>query len=159
RKLVTVIELLSPPNKKARRPRRGYLRKRRDLIRSRVNLVEIDLLRGGQPMPLVEPTPPNDHRLLIGRARPIRKEVGYVFPWRTPITPIPIPLLPEDAEPVIDLNPLLHSLMERAGYDLVIDYNRPPRPQLRRADAAWAASVIARALEETPEKVARGENT
>ena len=157
RKLVTVIEMLSPTNKKTRRPRRQYLGKRRDLIRSRVNLVEIDLLRGGKPMPLVDPPPPNDYRILICRARPVRKQVVYVFHWRTPIPPIPIPLLPEDAEPVIDLNPVLHSLMERARYDLVIDYRQPPRPRLRRTDAAWAATVIAQALNETAEKTAGGE--
>jgi hypothetical protein len=157
RKLVTVIEMLSPTNKKARRPRMQYLQKRRDLIRSRVNLVEIDLLRGGKPMPLVDPPPPNDYRILVCRARPLRKQVVYVFHWRTPIPPIPIPLLPEDTEPVIDLNAVLHSLMERAHYDLVIDYSQPPSPPLRRTDAAWAAPIIARALNETPEKTARGE--
>ena len=52
RKLVTVIEVLSPTNKKTKDARAEYLEKRRDLIRSRVNLVEIDLLRAGEPMPL-----------------------------------------------------------------------------------------------------------
>ena len=36
---------------------REYLKKRDDLIESRVNLVEIDLLRAGQPMPIKDPPP------------------------------------------------------------------------------------------------------
>ncbi len=124
-----------------------YLEKRRDLIRSRVNFIEIDLLRGGKPMPLYDAPPPNDYRILICRARPRRKEVVYVFPWTTPIPAIPIPLLPDDAEPVLDLNSILHSLMDRASYDLDIDYRRPPRPRLRRADAAWAAPILAQGRE------------
>jgi hypothetical protein len=159
RNLVTVIEALSPTNKKTRRPRREYLKKRRDLIRSRVNFIEIDLLRGGKPMPLIEPLPPNDYRILICRARPVRREIVHLFNWRTPIPAIRIPLLPEDAEPVVELNSILHSLMDRAHYDLDIDYSRPPSPRLRRPDAARAAPIIARSLNETPENTAGGETT
>jgi hypothetical protein len=159
RKLVTVIEALSPTNKKAKRPRREYLKKRRDLIRSRVNFIEIDLLRGGTPMPLVDPLPSNDYRILISRARPVRREIAHLFNWRTPIPAIQIPLLPEETEPVVDLNSILHSLMDRAGYEIVIDYRRPPRPRLRRADAAWAETIIARAINESAESPANGETT
>jgi hypothetical protein len=83
----------------------------------------------------------------------------YVFPWTTPIPAIPIPLLPEDAEPVMDLNSILHGLMDRARYDIDIDYSRPPRPWLRRADAAWAAPILAQAATETTEPHAKGETT
>ena len=157
RNLITVIEALSPTNKKVPRARLQYLKKRRDLIRSRVNFIEIDLLRGGKPMPLFEAPPPNDYRILICRARPRRKEIVHVFPWTTPIPAIPIPLLPEDTEPIIDLNSILHSLMDRARYDIDIDYSRPPSPRLRRSDAAWAAPFLARAANETNEPTANGE--
>jgi hypothetical protein len=159
RNLVTVIEVLSPTNKKTKDGRAEYLEKRRDLIRARINFVEVDLLRGGEPMPLFQQPPPNDYRILVCRAKPRRKAVVYVFPWTTPIPAIPIPLLPEDDEPVLDLNSLLHGLMDRAGYDLVIDYHRPPRPPLRPGDQEWAAPILARALNETPETTAGGETT
>ena len=45
RELVTVIELLSPSNKRAGEDRENYLAKRRELLRSPAHLVEIDLLR------------------------------------------------------------------------------------------------------------------
>src|SRR5206468_3792028 len=85
------------------------------VVLSKVNFVELDLLRGGRPMPLLNPPPRDDYRILICRARPRRKAVLYSFPWTTPIPAIPIPLLPGDAEPVLDLNSVLHSLMDRAG--------------------------------------------
>ena len=48
--------------------------------------------------------------------------------------------LPEDEEPRLDLNHLLHALYDRAGFDLRIDYGTPPVPPLTDADAAWAAA-------------------
>jgi hypothetical protein len=144
RKLVTVIEVLSPTNKKTQDARADYLEKRRDLIRSRVNFVEIDLLRGGEPMPLIGPPPRQDYRILVCRARPQTRSVVYSFAWTTPIPAIPIPLLAGDAEPALDLNAVLQSLMDRACYDLMIDYRQPPEPSLRPEDASWAASILAR---------------
>ena len=54
RELVTVVEVLSPSNKQPGSTRDQYLAKRQELLDSRANLVEIDLLRGGKPMPLDE---------------------------------------------------------------------------------------------------------
>ena len=49
---ITVLELLSPSNKRPGDGRDRYLAKRGRLSVSGAHLVEIDLLRGGQPMPL-----------------------------------------------------------------------------------------------------------
>ena len=54
RELVTVIELLSPANKQPGSDREQYLAKRMELLNGPVHLVEIDLLRGGPPMPADE---------------------------------------------------------------------------------------------------------
>src|SRR5262245_3558673 len=54
--LVTVIEILSPVNKRPGHDAyRDYQRKRRDLLRSPVHLLELDLLRGGDRPPLEDP--------------------------------------------------------------------------------------------------------
>ena len=57
-RVVTVVEILSPTNKAPGSGRTDYIRKREDILASDVNLVEIDLLRGGEPMPLTTPVPP-----------------------------------------------------------------------------------------------------
>jgi hypothetical protein len=150
RKLVTVIEVLSPTNKKTKDARTEYLQKRHDWIRSGVSLVEIDLLRAGEPMPLKNPPSPSDYRILICRARQRRNAAVYAFSWRVPIPTIPIPLSPGDPEPRLDVNSVLHALIDRASYDLVIDYRQPPSPPLRPEDQAFAAQILARMAEDAP---------
>ena len=54
REVVTVIELLSPTNKRPGDNRAQYLAKRSAVRHSEAHLVEIDLLRGGPPMPAEE---------------------------------------------------------------------------------------------------------
>jgi hypothetical protein len=151
RKLVTVVEVLSPTNKKASDGRADYLKKRNDRVRSRVSLVEIDLLRGGEPMPIEPPPPQTDYRVLICRAGRRKSAELIVFPWTTPIPPIPIPLLPGDAEPALDLSAVLHALIDRARYDLVVDYQRPPQPPLGRDNEALASTIIAQASNPRPD--------
>ncbi|WP_448605471.1 DUF4058 family protein, partial [Thermoflexus hugenholtzii] len=51
--VVTWLEILSPANKAPGEGRQVYLKKREEILRSRVHLVEIDLLRAGEPMPVM----------------------------------------------------------------------------------------------------------
>jgi hypothetical protein len=159
RKLVTMMEILSPTNKKTEKARADYLEKRQELIQSGVNLVEIDLLRAGEPMPLKGSPPPSDYRILICRQPQRRTASLYSFSYKVPIPAITIPLLPGDPEPALDLNAVLHALIDRARYDVDIDYRLPPRPRLRPEDESWAATILAQATEETPEKLAGRETT
>ncbi len=55
-KLVTVIELLSPVNKRGE-GRREYLQRRNEVLDSAAHLVEIDLVRQGRPMPFLGELP------------------------------------------------------------------------------------------------------
>ena len=151
RKLVTAIEVLSPTNKKTKDARAEYLEKRLELLRSKVNFVEIDLLRGGKPMPLKVPPPASDYRILICRPKRNPSADLFRFSIRTPIPTISIPLLPGDAEPDLELNDILHALYERAGYDLSIDYQQPPQPRLRKEDKSWASTILAQAADSAPE--------
>ena len=97
------------------------------------SLVEIDLLRGGKPMPLSTRDPvESDYRILISRGKSRPRAKLYAFGVRQPIPAIPIPLLPKDPEPSLDLNAVLHGLYERARFDLVLDYAYPPVPPLKR---------------------------
>jgi Protein of unknown function (DUF4058) len=149
RKLVTVIELLSPTNKKTKDARAEYLERRRKLIRGGVHFVEIDLLRAGEPMPLINSAPPSDYRILICRREHAKRAVLHAFSWTVPIPLISIPLLPGDAEPTLDVNSVLHSLMDRVQYDVVVNYKKPPEPPLRPEDEPWAAAITARAADQT----------
>ncbi|MBM3947351.1 MAG: DUF4058 family protein, partial [SAR202 cluster bacterium] len=64
--LATVIELLSPGNKRGgSEGRREFLGKRAAILSSPVHWVELDLLRGGERMPTVQPLPAADYYALV----------------------------------------------------------------------------------------------
>jgi hypothetical protein len=142
--LVTVLELLSPGNKLHARGREDYERKRTYILDSRTSLVEIDLLRAGEPMPAYPRAPASDYRVLVspGWTRP--KARLYTFTIRDAIPALPVPLLEREAEPELDLNDVLHALYERARFDLRLHYDHDPEPPLATDDLAWARELAAR---------------
>jgi hypothetical protein len=139
--VVTVIELLSHTNKQKGRDREAYLEKRDSLLNSHVHFVELDLLRAGPPLPFAEHTD-SHYRLFIRRRERPSKARLYPFYVRDAIPTFPLPLLPDDTEPLVDLGALVAQVYERAGYDLIINYAQQPEPPLSDEDAAWAATQL-----------------
>ncbi|MGF1536945.1 MAG: DUF4058 family protein, partial [Elainellaceae cyanobacterium] len=82
------------------------------------------------------------YRILVSRAQQRPRAALYPFGLRSPIPAFPLPLQPEDAEVVLDLQPLLNQVYERAGYDLVISYTQEPIPPLTEEDATWANQLV-----------------
>lgn len=135
RRVVTVIELLSPSNKMGGN-RGEYLRKRRRILRSATHLVEIDLLRGGPRMP-TGGVRASDYRVLVSR-RPDRPRV-QVWPigLREAIPTIPIPVRTGEPDLRLELKPLIDSVYDGLGYHYQL-YGSPPEPPLSPEDAEWA---------------------
>ena len=140
RELITIIELLSPTNKKSGSDREQYLGKRRQIFSSPVHLVEIDLLRGGIQMPLEE-FPGCDYYALVSRTEE-RPRVG-VWPIgiRNTLPKIPIPLRSPDAHAQLDLKAILDRVYDTAGYEDYI-YGGLPQPALSDDDAQWAEQFV-----------------
>jgi hypothetical protein len=136
--VVTVIEVLSPSNKRSGEGRRAYVEKRTTAFASLTSLVEIDLLRAGEPMPVVRGRPASDYSILVSRAWARPRADLLPFSVRDEVPPVPVPLRRSEEEPTLDLGAILHGLYDRAGYDLRIDYAKPAEPPLGEADAAWA---------------------
>lgn len=141
-KLVTVLELLSPVNKLHGKGRQDYEEKRDQVFTSRTNLVEVDLLRAGEPMQVVGRPVRSDYRILVSRGSRRPHAQLYTFNLRQSIPQVPLPLLPGDIEPLVDLNVILHSLYDRARFDLRLDYTQPPVPSLSDQDASWARELL-----------------
>lgn len=139
--VVTVIELLSPKNKRSGEGRLAYNRKRNQVLASATHLVEIDLLRGGKPFPIVGQEL-GDYRILICRGNQRPTGDLYAFNLRQSIPPIPIPLLPNEPEPILELQKLLNYVYERGRYHLAIDYTQPPQPPLLENDQQWAKNLL-----------------
>ena len=132
--VVTVLELLSPSNKRKGRGRRIYVHKRNIILGTMTNLVEVDLLRAGEPMPLVGEAPSSQYRILVSRDERRPRAELYPFSVRDPIPRFRLPLKRGDAEPEIDLRAVLDEVYDSAGYDLLIDYSKAPVPPLDEAD-------------------------
>jgi hypothetical protein len=152
--VVTVIELLSPSNKRfGSEGRKAYLGKREEILSSRTNLVELDLLRGGARLPTVQPLPPGDYFAFVCRSK--RRRVASVYAWplehRLPV--IPIPLVSDAAEVALDLQHVFNDVYDRAGYDYSLKYETPLAVPLNEAHAQWALSLLedkSKGLEKEP---------
>jgi hypothetical protein len=143
-RLVTSIELLSPANKRSRSKGRNlYLRKRQSLMLGDVNLIEIDLLRGGERMPMLDKWPSCPYTVLVARAASEGK--CRVWPLhllkRLPI--IPVPLIKPDPDLEIDLGPMIAAIYKRSRYSRSIDYRKPLNPPLKSAEAVWLKKQLA----------------
>lgn len=143
RTLVTVIELLSPSNKRAGEDREQYLAKRRELLRGPAHLVEIDLLRGWTPMP-AENRPECDYSVLVSRAESRSPAAFWPIRLRDRLPAIPIPLRAPGEACRVDLQEALHRTYDGPGYEHFI-YAGTPEPPLSAADAEWTAGFVPRA--------------
>ena len=142
REVVTVLEVLSPANKHPRgKGMSKYERKRNEVLGSRSNLVEIDLLRDGERPPFVGRVDPHDYLVLVHRGweRPRIWAKGWAL--RDTLPSIPVPLLRDDAPVSLDLTQAMRLVYERGAYDLVLDYERPPDPALTADQQEWARQV------------------
>lgn len=141
---ITVIELLSPKNKRSGEGRKTYLEKRMKVLGSFSNLVEIDLLRSGNSMPILTENSPikKDYQILISckKDRPLAEL--YPFTIRDTIPCFYLPLESGDMEPLVNLGELLNIIYEKASFDLRIDYSKNPVPPLKGDDNLWLDELL-----------------
>lgn len=140
--MVTALELLSPTNKAAGKGREAYLAKRLKVLGSPTHLVEVDLLRGGQPMPMSVTAKPGSYRILVSRGDRRPTADLYAFGVREPIPEFAVPLRSGEEEPILHLKQLLEQVYVQARYGAAIDYERSPIPELQIEDRAWVSQLV-----------------
>jgi len=142
RQLVTLIEVLSPANKRGE-GYAEYVEKRTRVLLSTAHLMEIDLLRHGQRVPMREPLPPSPYFIFLSRytKRPITDIWEVALDQPLPV--VPIPLLPDDDEVTLALELAFTTVYDAIGYDLILDYTKPCEVPLRGKAATWAAGQLA----------------
>lgn len=142
RRVVTVIELLSPANKRASGDGSDYMAKRLALMAGPSHLVEIDLRRGGI-RPAGPELPHCDYYVLVSRVES-RPDLGF---WpvglRDPLPIIPIPLDHPDPPVNLDLKAVLDRAYNAADYGKYI-YSEVPDPPLSAEDQEWARGFLPR---------------
>jgi len=154
-KLITLIEIVSPSNKRPGPDRRAYARKQREILRSDANLIELDLLRAGRRVladrvlaEMIEHLKPKPtYVVLVNRAW--RRGRGLVtcqvFPayLREPLPCIAVPLKEGEPEIALDLQDIFNRVYDTGPYRRgAVDYAGPvPAPALTEDDAAWVAEL------------------
>lgn len=141
-KVITVIEVLSPMNKSAGRS--AYQAKCRSYIQGGVNVVEIDLLRGGYhavAMPYAVRDPKAPYIVCVSRAaRPHQKEY-YQTRLMAALPNVRIPLRAEDHDVVLPLQQLVDRCYRMGAY-WSESHASLPNPPLDDEDAAWVAERL-----------------
>ncbi|MEG4490726.1 DUF4058 family protein [Microcoleus sp. D3_18_C4] len=142
KQVVTAIEILSPVNKRSGEGRITYLKKRQSILGSLTNLVEIDLLRKWESLPILNNSIQSDYRVLVSPSNRRPFAELYAFNLRDSLPIFPLPLREEDVEPIVNLPEIFAGIYERAGYDYRIDYDREPVPSLSEEDRVWATQIL-----------------
>ena len=142
REVVAVIELLSPSNKSTP-GREAYIAKRNQVFYSTSHLVEIDLLRAGQPMPLIGDVPPTHYRILVTNARST-DAIADLYPCsiQSALPHFIMPLVEGSEGIAIDLKPIIDEVYVLGSYDRDIDYGQDPHQPLSDADRAWIDQLL-----------------
>jgi hypothetical protein len=136
RRLVACIEVLSPTNKIGP-GREEYAGKRYQVLSSPAHLLEIDLLRAGTRFATVEPLPAAAYFVFLSRAENRQKVETWPILLESPLPEVRVPLMPGDADVVLELQQALATIYDILGYDELIDYRQPPPGILSPQDAAW----------------------
>jgi hypothetical protein len=136
RQRVTVIEFRSPTNKQGD-GRGPYSRIRTGFLDNGVNLVEIDLLHGGPRLPVKGPLPEGSYYVFVCRADQRPKTRVWPIALDEPLPTIPIPLRKKREEVQLDLQKVVQAIYDQAGYDSVINYQKPPKVSLDEKELAW----------------------
>lgn len=140
RRVVTVIELLSPANKDRREHREAYLAKRNVILAGLTHLVEIDLRRGGE-RPAIPLLPDCDYYALVSRYEHRPEMSFWPIGLRERLPAVPVPLSGADPNARLDLQLALDEAYDAAHYGNYI-YADVPQPPLSAADAAWARRFV-----------------
>ena len=154
-KLIALIEILSPSNKRSGPDRESYAAKQREVLESDANLVEIDRLRTGRRvLPSEEISsavawldPPPDYLVLVSkawrRAGPFLGYSAYPIRLREMLPCIPIPLSREQAEVPLDLQFAFQRTYGGGPFRRgAVDYSQVARSLASAEEAAWADFLL-----------------
>lgn len=150
--VVTVIEFLGPEDK-AGAGRDRYLRSRIGWRAVGVNLLEIDLTRGGR-RPMTDAPPHVDepaYAVTIWRACQLSRAEFRGLDLRSPLPALRVPLRPGEEDLSLELQPVADRA-HLSGAVHKLDHARPLAPPLSDDDAAWARELIAAARDRRPDR-------
>jgi hypothetical protein len=145
-KVITLIEFLSPSNKRRGAGQDQYLQKQAEVLGSDTSLVEIDLVRSGQrvlalPADQIPVPHRNDYLVCLSPGWNRRRRELYPMPLRQRLPVLPIPLRRHEPPLSLDLQALIDQAYATGRYHK-LDYRVDLDPPLLTEDAAWAADLL-----------------
>ena len=154
-KLIALIEIASPSNKRPGDDRAAYRRKQAEVLASDASLIELDLLRSGEHLLpaakvaeyVAEVRPQPDYLITISPAWLRGGEgLGYhLYPvgLRDPLPCLPVPLREGDTEVLLDLQYAFNQAYDGGPYRRgAVDYAKPAEPPLSDKDTTWARRLL-----------------
>ena len=139
---VTILEILFPTNKLSGEGRREYCDKRLRIMESGTHLVEIDLIRVGDPLPVEGYDGDAPYRILVSRSELRPSAELYPFGLRSTVPDILTPLLDADDEPTLRLGEIVNDLYLQDYYGRLLNYNNDPAGPLSDLDRAWLDQML-----------------
>lgn len=151
RRVVTVIEVLSPSNKTmGEHGRNLYLQKQQELLQSKTHLIEIDLLRAGLHSTAVprdrlqRKVTRYDYHVCLHRFDKFEDYFVYPFRLTDQLPTVSVPLLPGDGDVKLDLQAVFQRTYEEGPYSREIDYQRDTiEPPVAEEDLAFVKARLA----------------
>jgi hypothetical protein len=145
--LVTVIEVLSPTNKRSGKDRAEYKNKQAELLASDVHLLEVDLLRGGEYTVAVskEDVDANsewDYLVSLHYGGTGEEYEFWPISLRRRLPRVYVPLTDGLPNQVIDLQAALSLTYDDGPFARATDYRRAASPPLSEHDADWADALL-----------------
>jgi hypothetical protein len=147
-KLVALIEVVSPTNKRAGPGRVSYRAKQKEILARDCHLVEIDLMRRGRHVVAVpewraRPFKPFDSLCCVSRW-PFRNRFElYPRTLRQRLPRLRVPLAEGVPDATLDVQAALEQVYTEGRYARRIRYDEKCRPRLSAQDQAWVAERIA----------------
>lgn len=141
---VAVLEILSPSNKYPGDGRREYNDKRQRILQSATHLVEIDLIRVGDPLPVAGYDGDAPYRILVSRNESRPAADLYPFGLQSAIPDLVLPLLNDTDEPTLRLGEIVNDIYLQGYYGSgpLIDYTDDPAGPLSDADRRWLDALL-----------------
>jgi hypothetical protein len=147
-RLVTLIEIVSPSNKRPGPDRRAYVKKQQEVLASDASLIEVDLLRSGDRLychPEIEALvsqlqPEPDYLVLLSRAWHRLLGQWQLFPisLEKPLPVTAVPLREDQPEALLDLQDAMTRAYDGGPYRRgAVDYSQAPEPPLAGEKSDW----------------------
>jgi len=141
RRLVTLIEILSPVNKRGDGARE-YAQRRLEIMHTSTHLLEIDLLCQGRRIQLLQEPPRTPYYVYLSRAQRRPYTQVWAIELSQPLPAVPVPLLPPDADVALDLQSALNACFDLVGYEELLDYQAEPPAGLSETEQTWVRTLI-----------------